>query len=287
MPMLQTSLPDRLAERWAIGKAVLIADTPSSLIFRVKRIGLDGAVVKILKPDGLHERPGMAFLEWRSGHGAVRMIDRLDDACLLEDAGTLLLRDYRLQHGEAAANTIIVDVLAKLHSTSDIAWPDELTPLQQHFGPLFMRASRQTDPRLANPLRLAAAYAGRLLSDQQHIRPLHGDLHHDNIISGGPRGWLAIDPQGLIGDPAYDVANIFGNPLNAIDDILDPARIANLAVLFSDAIGCTQDKILRYAAAHAGLSICWSLQQGGTVETNQNASERLAFLETVRTLIAD
>jgi streptomycin 6-kinase len=283
--MLQKPLPDDLRIRWAIGKAVLIADTPSSLVFRVDCRDVGSAVVKILKADGVHERPGIAFLTWRNGHGAVRLIDRIGDACLLEDAGTILLREHRLRHGEAAANAIIRDVLARLHAPSDGAWPKTLVPLHQHFVPLFERAAWETDPGLGNALRWSAGHAERLLAGQQDIRPLHGDLHHDNIMSGGPRGWLAIDPQGLIGDPAYDVANIFGNPLNAIDDILDPARIANLATLFSAAINCSEEKILHYAAAHAGLSICWSLQNGGTVADNENASERFAFLRTIRTRI--
>ena len=28
---------------------------------------------------------------------------------------------------------------------------------------------------------------------------LHGDLHHWNILSDADRGWMAIDPKGVIG----------------------------------------------------------------------------------------
>ena len=51
------------------------------------------------------------------------------------------------------------------------------------------------------------------------------------------------------------MANIFGNPLNAFPDVTDPQRIETLCALFSDALGCAKEKILRYAIAHAGLSI--------------------------------
>ena len=47
---------------------------------------------------------------------------------------------------------------------------------------------------------------------------LHGDLHHENIMHG-PRGWLAIDPKGVLGDPGFDAANMFYNPLDR-DDLL-------------------------------------------------------------------
>ena len=34
---------------------------------------------------------------------------------------------------------------------------------------------------------------------------LHGDLHPWNIISAEGRRWLAIDPKGIVGDPAYEL----------------------------------------------------------------------------------
>lgn len=56
----------------------------------------------------------------------------------------------------------------------------------------------------------------------------HGDLHHDNIMHGS-RGSLAIDPKGVYGDPAFDAANVFYNPLDRDDLCLDAARIAAIA----------------------------------------------------------
>ncbi len=41
---------------------------------------------------------------------------------------------------------------------------------------------------------------------------LHGDLHHENVLDFGEKGWLAIDPKKLYGDRAFDYANIFCNP---------------------------------------------------------------------------
>lgn len=267
-----------------ISSAFLLADTPGSIIHRVTLADGRKAILKRLKPRGLGELPGMAFLEWRNGNGAVRLLEKHATACLLEDAGDILLRHHRLQHGEAASNEIIIDLLGRLHSTGGTA-PTDLTPLLRHFQSLFDRASKETDERLAEPLRFCADLATSLLDSQENVRPLHGDLHHDNIIGGGERGWLAIDPQGLMGDPAYDVANVFGNPLNALQDILDPHRIRTLIDLFSTALNCPKDKILRYAIAHAGLSICWSLEDGTPFDESVNAQERLSFLRVARPLL--
>jgi streptomycin 6-kinase len=285
MSMQAYNIPSALKERWHIRGGAQIADTRSSCLYRVEREDDVGAIVKILKPEGKGERPGMDFLEWRDGRGAVRLIDRVDDACLIEDAGTVILRDHWRRFGDVAATEIILSVLAQLHQTSPAPPPSGLVPLRQHFRPLFTAAMRDDPEGLGETLRWAAARAEDILAAQTNIRPLHGDLHHDNIVTGGKRGWLAIDPQGLIGDPAYDVANVFGNPLGGAKDILDPRRIERLAAVFAKAIGCTEEKILRYTAAHAALSICWSREGEETAEALENIAERSAFAGIVRRML--
>lgn len=281
------SLPIELTERWGVISGELIADTRTSLVHRVLRQDGSYAITKQLKPDGMHEMSGVDFLAWRQGQGAVRVLDRLNTASLLEDAGTLTLKDFRLQHGEEASNEVILDVIGKMHGLSANPAPQTLVPLRLHFQSLFYRASGQDKADLADALTYSAAIADELVLSQENIRPLHGDLHHENIVSGSGREWLAIDPQGLLGDPAYEVANVFGNPDGAFADIINPQRILRLIGLFASAIGCEPEKILRYAIAHAGLSICWSLASGDRISEGGNAMERLAFLKVARDLFED
>ena len=40
----------------------------------------------------------------------------------------------------------------------------------------------------------------KLLAEPREVCALHGDLHHDNVLDFGPRGWLAIDPHALVGE---------------------------------------------------------------------------------------
>ncbi len=278
-------LPAQLVERWGVQSSELIADTRTSFVHRVLRRDGSRAIAKQLKPEGLHELSGIDFLNWRQGHGSVRLLDRQDAACLLEDAGVLVLKDYRLRHGEDAASRIILSVVSELHSMSVNVPPNSLVPLRRHFQSLFQRAPREDDANLSAALSYSASIADKLLSSQTDIRPLHGDLHHENIVSGSQRGWLAIDPQGLFGDPAYDVANVFGNPDGAFAEIIDPRRITHLLDLFAPSIGCDREKILRYAIAHAGLSICWSLEDGDRISGEGNAMERFAFLKVAKCLL--
>ena len=41
---------------------------------------------------------------------------------------------------------------------------------------------------------------------------VHGDFHHQNVIRSA-RGWLAIDPKPMLGEPEYDVPSFLWNPL--------------------------------------------------------------------------
>lgn len=65
---------------------------------------------------------------------------------------------------------------------------------------------------------------------------LHGDLHGGNVLSSGRRPWLAIDPKGRVGDPAFDCAAVVrdraadgdvGRRLAIVCDVtgLDPERV--------------------------------------------------------------
>jgi streptomycin 6-kinase len=86
--------------------------------------------------------------------------------------------------------------------------------------------------------------------------PLHGDLHHDNIRTGA-RGFLAFDAKGLIGDPAYDLANAFMNPIDAPNIVADSARMIRMANTLANAVQINAPRLLDWAIAHCALTVAW------------------------------
>ncbi|MHB1111564.1 MAG: aminoglycoside phosphotransferase family protein, partial [Devosia sp.] len=104
----------------------------------------------------------------------------------------------------------------------------------------------------------AVGVAHKLFDKPAAALPLHGELHHDNIISSS-RGWLAIDPKGLLGDPVYEVASSFINPMDAPKLVTDPRCIVRLADLYEARLGYNRKRMLGYAATHAALSACWDI----------------------------
>ena len=84
-------------------------------------------------------------------------------------------------------------------------------------------------------LKKAKAIGTNLLATTTKTILLHGDLHHENILSSGNNNWVAIDPQGVIGDPVYEVGPFIRNPLPEITQHPDVKNIIQTRIsLFTD-----------------------------------------------------
>jgi streptomycin 6-kinase len=221
------------------------------------------AVVKDLKPikDVEDELRGGHLLAWRDGIGAVKLLDLEGNRMLLEYAGDTTLLDHLNAHGDRHATEIGAEVMKRLFAPSDRPVPGDLQPLARRFASLFAKAEVDRHAGEQSFYVAAASIASRLLAAPKEIRPLHGDLHHENILHG-PRGWLAIDPKGVLGDPAFDTANFFYNPLDREDLCVSPERIAFMAETFAKVLGQEKRTILEYAIAYGCLSASWHSEDG-------------------------
>lgn len=250
--------------RWSLTKSTPVAETPRSWVFRVEQNGRNFAALKIIKPGAAKEEGrGMRLLQWYEGDGAATVFDIHGDTVFMEwlDGGTL---GEPVRAGKDDEGTIaIATVVASLHKPRPDA-PDNLEPLRDRFQTLFDTDVRAW-PHTARDLYARSTGIALKFFDRPsaHV-PLHGDLHHDNIISSD-RGWLAIDPKGLLGDPAYETANVFINPERGEKIAADPRRIAARADILSQRLGYNRKRILGWAAAHAALSACWDLEEGNAI----------------------
>lgn len=89
------------------------------------------------------------------------------------------------------------------------------------------------------------------------MTPLHGDVHHDNILDFGERGWLVIDPKRLIGDRYFDYTNLFCNPDFA--SATDPEQFARRLAVVTEAARLDRKRLLQWLLAWCGLSAVWCL----------------------------
>ena len=96
-----------------------------------------------------------------------------------------------------------------------------------------------------------------LLAMPCEVVPLHGDIHHGNVLDGGRRGWLAIDPKGLSGERTFDFVNILRNPDAAT--ALSAGRFGHHVDLLADTAALDRRRLLNWTLAFAGLSAAWHL----------------------------
>lgn len=237
------------------------------------------AIVKALKPfdDVEDELRGAHYLSWRDGKGAVNLLGFEGRQMLLEYAGDALLLDTLRKEGDRAATEIAAEVLATLLADSHASPPADLQPLRERYRSLFRKAQADGGAGLPSLYVDGAVIAERLLADPFEVKPLHGDLHHENILFG-ERGWLSIDPKGLLGDPGFDAANMFYNPLNRHDLTLDPERIAHMAEIFGRVLAQPPTAILDHAIAWGCLSASWHAEDRNEVEE----TSELAVVAAIR-----
>jgi streptomycin 6-kinase len=239
----------------------------------------DGAPAMLKLPEVEDERRGYLPLGYWNGDGAARLLARSGngEAMLIERAtGKRSLASMARSgaEGDDEATSILCDAIAGLQKPRGPA-PAGLIPLDIWFKDLFPAAARH-----GGLLVRAAAKASALLPAQQEILPLHADLHHDNVLDFGERGWLAIDPKSVIGDRAFEYTILFCGP--DLADPEPPVAVApgtferRLEIVLAKS-GLERQRLLRWIIAWCGLSASWFLEdEDPLVEINLTILERAA-----------
>ncbi len=186
------------------------------------------------------------------GPAAVRLLGVEGDILLLE----------RVRPGRAAA---ALPDEARTRAVAE-ALPRLWTPVPGSCGlpDVEQECAALYDERAAAPLPVDLVRAARrtledLLGDAPVPCVLHGDLHPHNLLWSDDRGWVAIDPHGLIGDPGYDVGPLLINPWTAEAARSLDRRLAQLA----DVLGMAVDRLAAWGLVRAVLAEAWHVQDTG------------------------
>jgi len=293
------SLPDLIAEastRWGLTDVqpapnlsynfVAFAESPSPFGRGVR--GEGGSVVLKMGAPNNEMKSEMAALRLFNGEGACRLIDydeekywmlleRLKPGLMLstlEDdeeathiAAEVMRRIWRFDYG--ATNTPVRSARDKFILLSD--WFDGLKKLRQMFnggtGPLNEKLVERVEQSTKD------------FFAENHMPVLmHGDFHHFNILSS-ERGWLVIDPKGVIGPAGYEVGPLMINPWNSISDgSRFKSRMKRRVDILHEHLGCERQRIREWSLAHAILSAWWG------IEDNTGWEYSLAFAEMIADL---
>ena len=236
---------------------VAFAHSPSP---RVRGARGEGSVVlKIGVPrDELTSE--MAALRLFNGEGAGQLIDAD------EEKGFLLLE--RLKPGvmlstledDEQATHIAAEVMQKIwrfDSAHDnfirlSNWFDGLKDLRALFG----GGTGPLDEKLVE--RVEKSVSDFLVENHMPVL-MHGDFHHFNILSS-ERGWLVIDPKGVIGPAGYEVGPLMINPWSSLSDGVSNRLILRRVDILHEHLGWERERILEWSLAHAVLSAWWGIE---------------------------
>ncbi len=173
-----------------------------------RRAGGDPVVLKVNVPDAESEHEGAALRTW-DGDGAMRLlaeaprnrallVERLSPGRQLRDVAdperadeivALVLRRLWRPLGPDAPFATLAAVARR--------WRDALPARWERHGRLYER----------DLLDEATGWIDRLVPSMPATVLVHQDLHGGNILWDDRRGWLAIDPKPLAGEPAFDTAS--------------------------------------------------------------------------------
>jgi len=239
-------------------------DSETSLLGFGRRGG-QPVVLKLVKQAGDEWQSGKIARAF-GGHGIARVLECDEGAVLLE----------RLTPGYSLARLTLngrddeaIDILAEtIHTMSGHAPPPGCATVRgwaASFDGYVARADDRIPPHLVAEahhrfLSLEASQGEQLL--------LHGDLHHYNVLFDSTRGWLTIDPKGVVGEVEFEIGATLRNPFERPDLFVSAAIVERRLARLARRLNIDVARTLEWGFAQAVLSAIWSLEDGFTVEAD-------------------
>ncbi|MBM7441718.1 aminoglycoside phosphotransferase family protein [Streptomyces sp. HB132] len=181
----------------------------SSLVLLVRRADGSPAVLKIAPPGAAPALERAALAHW-NGWGAVELLTAPDGA--VPEEAVLL---ERLHHEMSLRSLPEAKALLEAAGTVRRLWVEP--PAGHAFETVAertagqseaMRAAAERDPELEPLVSAALAAREELVLDSPELLLLHGNFRQSKVLSGERAPWLAVGPEPLTGERAYDLARL-------------------------------------------------------------------------------
>ncbi|MFJ8794763.1 aminoglycoside phosphotransferase family protein [Streptomyces sp. NPDC102462] len=255
------------------------------VIVPVRRAG-GAAVLKVSfpHPGNVHEPD--AFTAW-AGRGAVLLHERDDErfAMLLERARPATL-------AQVGDGDELVTVAGRLGRRLAVAAPPGLPRLCEQadaWEERLFRDAAEPAHGLSRRALDAAVATVRELGRAQPDTLVHGDLHARNILRADREPWLAVDPKGYAGDPAYDAGTLLKSRAPALLAVDDLSRsVHRILDVFAEAAELDRERVRRWCQLHAVQAAFWGRRHGfRTARTGPRRDALTRFAEHLAELLAD
>ncbi|MBI1872879.1 MAG: phosphotransferase [Acidobacteria bacterium] len=254
------------------------AETESSfLVFGTCRD--QPVVLKVVKRPGDEWHSG-EVLQAFGGNGVVRVYEYVEGAVLVERAipGESIV-SMTIDGRDGEATTILADVIQRMSGCT----PQRRCPTVHDWAKGFDRYLASDGDQIPRELVVHGheLYV-QLAASQGQTTLLHGDLHHYNVLNDARRGWLAIDPKGVIGDVEYEIGAILRNPIERPDLFASPDTIDGRLQRLAGALRVDGERVLQWAFAQAVLSAIWAVEDGFAVQPD---NPTVALAHTLRAML--
>lgn len=276
---------EELLERWECEPDGEVMHGGVGVVVPVRRRARESAVLKVSfpHPGNIHEPD--AFEAW-GGRGAVRLHERDDVrfAMLLERVRSSTLAD--VEDGDE-----VVTVAGRLNRRLAVPAPPGLPRLRERADAWEeeLRGDAEELPHALPREALDAALATvRELGRGQPDTLVHGDLHARNILRADREPWLAVDPKGYAGDPAYDGGTLLKSRALTLLDADDLTKAVHRVLdVFAEAAELDRERVRRWAQFHAVQAAFWGRRHGFRVARDGSRLHRLTrFADRLAELLA-
>jgi streptomycin 6-kinase len=256
------------ADLWQLGDLTLATNLSYNAVYFatqkpvVLKLGFDREAV---------DREARALTVYQ-GQGSVRLLhsDIKNGALLIERADPGISLKSLFPPDDPAAVVHAATVMKRLHA-APVPDPSAF-PVLHHWFAVLEIANSLPEGRLTKARELSRD----LLKTSDKSVLLHGDLHHDNILSRG-ESWVAIDPKGVLGDPAYEVGAFISNP---IPNILDHPHLPDLLMRRIDSFAVLLDqdpqRLCQWSYVQSMVTAGWMVEDNSNPQVFLKIAEILA-----------
>lgn len=284
------ALPDLIIEssaRWGLTDVQHVSNLSYNFVAFANR-GDHQVVLKIGLPNR-ETKSEMAALRLFNGKGACRLIDYDEEKywMLLErlNPGVMLSTMEDDEQATHIGAEVIQKIWRPLESDSKLSDTQELAPVLQKFIQLSdwfdgLKRLREMFNGGTGPLneklvdRVEQSVKDFFAENHKPVL-MHGDFHHFNILSS-ERGWLVIDPKGVIGPAGYELGPFLINPW---DELSNYWRMTKRRIdILHERLGFERERIREWGLAHAVISAWWSIEDNGDWHDAANFAEMIADL---------
>ncbi|MET7618772.1 aminoglycoside phosphotransferase family protein [Streptomyces sp. NPDC005408] len=209
------------ADRWELDvERVMAPGGRSGLVLLVRQPDGAPATLKVAPPSASPGLERAALAHW-DGWGTVRLLGATDGALLLE----------RL-HPEVSLRSLPeAKALLEAAGTVRRLWVEP--PADHDFETVAERTARQAEamrafaePGSAGLVSAALAVRDELTAASPELLLLHGNFRQGKVLAADRTPWLAVGPEPLVGERAYDLARLVRD---RVEDLIASAAGASAA----------------------------------------------------------